>query len=155
MMNELREPDLPCTGKRCAHFGRRTPSRNTGPRVADAAFVLSRNTRNTRNTRSNATLEAAELTEIATRARSGKPASAARLGEANTALRVYELWDNAGVLFANAEAFREQTARALKRYAQAERGGAVSVRAAPVEFTGLVRVGANARGEEIGDAGHG
>ena len=99
---------------------------------------------------------AEEFAEISTRVLSGKPASVARVGEATIARSVYELWDNAGVPFVRAEAFHEQGMRALTRYVRVERGVEGSVRAAPVEFTGLVRVGANAgRGEEIGDARYG
>lgn len=146
-MNELREPDLPRTGKQCVGEAPR-PGRITGPGAVAAEFVLARNTRST--------VEAVGLAGITTRAKSGKPASAARVGEADTARRVYELWDNAGVPFVRAEAFHEQGMRALTRYVRVERGVEGSVRAAPVEFTGLVRVGANAGwGEEIGDARYG
>ena len=130
-MNELREPDLARTAQSRAT---RCPGRFSGPRSSAAE----------------------KLAAITTRALSGKPASVARVGEATIARRVYELWDNAGTPRACVEAFHQQGARGLSRLARVGRGGAASVRVAPVEFTGLVRAGASlGRGEEVGDARHG
>jgi hypothetical protein len=146
-MNELRHPDLPHTGKRCAGKAPR-PDTTNGTPVSAAETVKAPKTYPAE--------EAEKLTEKTTRAVSGKPASASRVGEANIARHVYELWDNAGALLACAEALYEQGARRPGRLARVERGGVGSVRVAPVEDTGLVRVGASVGwGDEIGDAGHG
>ena len=143
-MNEPREPDLPRTAP-CRGGVRRMAAWRARPAPCPGHIVGSRSWS-----------AAGEFAEISTRVLSGKPASVARVGEATIARSVYELWDNAGALLACVEAFHEQGARGIRRRARVERGGAASVRVAPVEFTGLVRAGASSGwGEEVGDARHG